>query len=212
MILGRYTQDKGWGILVPSKVAWFVMESPNLWVSAISLYISRSHGQTIIPIPNIILMSLYIFHYINRSIVYPCKMTNTTPMPLSVMASAFLFCCWNGFNISTFLLILHRYDDSYMYDIRFMLGVSLFVIGWLINFTSDNTLLLLRGKTIAPSDHESKLKYKIPKGGMFEYVSCANYCKSMNSWVFVSIVDGSHPSMEWFNSLGLMASTQCYGQ
>ena len=29
---GRYSQSKGWGPLVNAKLAWVLMETPNLWV------------------------------------------------------------------------------------------------------------------------------------------------------------------------------------
>lgn len=188
--VGRYSQAKGWGALIPCKLAWFVMESPNLWMSIIVYYLISTQ-KSMLPssseppievksyqsLPNLILIGLYFSHYVHRSIIYPLKMTGGNPMPLTVMLSACFFCAWNGFNLSTHLLILNQYDDSWLYDPRFLIGVALFIYGWTVNIQSDNILLKLRSEAITPSDNEVKFKYKIPHGGMFEYVSCANYCK-----------------------------------
>ena len=62
----------------------------------------------------------------------------------------------------------------------------MFCLGFIINITSDSTLLSLKankeGKKREESikkinDEQAKTSYDIPYGGLFEYVSCANYCK-----------------------------------
>lgn len=82
----------------------------------------------------------------------------------------------------------------------------MFCLGFTINVSSDSTLLSLKANkekksfrsTIHPmtsslldyprspgnkesikklDDEKAKTSYDIPYGGLFEYVSCANYCK-----------------------------------
>ena len=57
----------------------------------------------------------------------------------------------------------------------FYVGVVIFLIGWVINVTSDWKLIHLR------KDDNDK-KYYIPKGGMFEYVSGANFFGVIVEW------------------------------
>jgi 3-oxo-5-alpha-steroid 4-dehydrogenase 1 len=180
---GRYSAAKGWGFLLNCKIAWFLMESPNLWVSSLvylaSLAIPVS-SRPFVPgsMPNTILLSLFVAHYINRSLIFPLKMCEGNPMPVSVMLSAFVFCMWNSFNQATYLLLIHRYDDNWIHDIRFLIGIALFIYGFYVNNRSDNILISLRKRKVESSAGGEKHQYFIPTGGMFEFVSCANYCMS----------------------------------
>jgi len=65
---------------------------------------------------------------------------------------------------------------------QFYIGLVLFAIGFLVNIQSDQILLtqkkMARGAN--NNDKGSLSKYVIPRGGLFEYVSCANYCKLQN--------------------------------
>ena len=113
----------------------------------------------------------------------------------------------------------HR--DSWLSDSRFLCGLLLFSLGFVINVLADSTLLSLKsGRTQSQvrlkasatqskcdvrgdSDSalnqnrkeqeglsEARSSYKIPHGGLFELVSCANYCK-WSSFVSLS------PSITW---------------
>ena len=54
-----------------------------------------------------------------------------------------------------------------MFDVLLIFGMIIWVLGAIINLESDERLINLR----KPCD----TRYKIPRGGMFEYVSAANY-------------------------------------
>ena len=57
---------------------------------------------------------------------------------------------------------------------KFFLGASIFVIGALINLKSDQMLIGLR--------KPNEVGYKIPKGFLFEYVSCPNHLGEIVQW------------------------------
>lgn len=60
----------------------------------------------------------------------------------------------------------------------------MFVSGLFINIHSDEILMQLRKKK-EKTDQElpKSQRYKIPHGGMFKYVSCANYFGEMLEWL-----------------------------
>jgi len=185
---GKYSASKGFGPLVPAQIAWCFMEIPNLWVAAI-VYAYRSNvsdpaisGQV-----NKVALFCFLLHYVNRSIIYPYRMRSSacTPMPVSVMFAALIFCSWNGFNQSA-SLILVNHNPAKISDLQSIVGLAVFAAGFYINVTSDSILISAR-------KHGDKAanggpKYVIPTGGMFRYVSCANYCKC-TSWCPLT----SHP-------------------
>ena len=113
-VYGRYSTSQGWGPLIKAKIAWIVMESPNLWISVIVFLLARSHRKSQAQNPaNILLLLFFFAHYIHRDLIFPFKMAACEPtdMPVSVMLLAFVFCCFNG---STQALAL-MYGSTYRY-------------------------------------------------------------------------------------------------
>ena len=174
---GKYSSAKGFGPLMPAQIAWAVMESPNLWVSCLVYYYRDLHTKTTIG-NNMNKLALFCFllHYVNRSIIYPWRMRSSacTPMPLSVMLAAFVFCSWNGFNQAAALVLVNDVPTDAS-NLRCMVGTVVFLVGFYINVTSDNNLV--NAKKLSAEQNGGVSKYVIPRGGMFEYVSSANYCK-----------------------------------
>lgn len=175
---GRYSA-KGWGIMVPASLAWFIMETPNMWVTG-CVYAYAQWNPEIslkVNITSLLLLSCFLIHYTNRSIIFPLKMNftgNSSPMPFTVMFLAFSYCCWNGLNQALSLLIVSSYEPDYIYNWNFAVGITLFFTGFIINLQSDDILFQLKARGSRPGQ---KTKYSIPYGGFFEYVSCANFCK-----------------------------------
>lgn len=133
---GRYSTEKGWGVLLPARFAWFVMESPNLWISAIFyLYYARETCTT--NLANNALMSMFIMHYIHRAVLYPLRMPRSSaPMPIAVTALAFIFCCYNGLMQALSLSIVQPKPKEWVHDLRFIAGVILFFVGMGINISA----------------------------------------------------------------------------
>jgi len=177
---GKFTTEKGWGIPLPAKLTWMIMESPNLWMG-ILLYnvlnvsqLIETHGP--LPytnLPNQILYGMFVLHYINRSLIFPLFLAQGNPMPISVMLFAFSYCCWNGFNQAVSLLFTTTYPMDWLSSPLFLFGVVIFFLGMGINITADHHLLYLKAK--AKKDGQG---YLIPTAGFFQLVSSANYCKS----------------------------------
>ncbi|KJH48701.1 3-oxo-5-alpha-steroid 4-dehydrogenase [Dictyocaulus viviparus] len=66
-------------------------------------------------------------------------------------------------------------------------GLLLFVTGMFINITSDSILRNLRGP--------GETGYKIPRGGLFEYVSGANFFGEIVEWIGFAVMSKSLPSI-----------------
>ena len=96
---GRYT-DRAWGFQINAKVAWIVMESPSFFVSLWCFFQSGSA-----PLVNTLLVSLFMFHYINRSFIFPLLMRGNlsfTPLysSVSIFVSFFVVYVIFHFNFS----------------------------------------------------------------------------------------------------------------
>ena len=164
------------------------MESPNLWITVVVYCVSHlyeCHGCVDlssfvvngVKLPNIVLLACFLLHYFHRSIIYPLRMSHCNSMPVSVMFLAFTFCCWNGFNQSITLLTIKTYPTDWMMQAQFSVGLLLFFLGAYINISSDYYLLSLKRE----KERNGVKGYVIPRTGLFEYISCPNYCKFASS-------------------------------
>ena len=69
---GRHTTEK-WGITINNKLGWFVMDLPSL---AIMIYFLITGTQSFTSYVWI-LFSIWIVHYLNRTIIYPLRIKST---------------------------------------------------------------------------------------------------------------------------------------
>lgn len=97
---------------------------------------------------------------------------------------ALIFCTVNGLQIGHY----HTYYASNSFtEWNFIIGSIIFFTGLLINVDSDNRLIRLR--------NNSKSGYKIPYGGLFEYVSAANYSGECLEWLGFALASWSLPGL-----------------
>lgn len=165
---GRYSAPKGWGPLLDARLAWVLMESPNLlW--------ALSNWSAELPLPNRVLLGAFALHYVNRTVVYPLRtIRGSKKMPASVCFLAWLFCACNGFLQARSLAAHHAYPARWHRSPQFLAGLALFACGMAVNVHSDEILRGLRGP--------GETGYRIPRGGLFELVSGANFLGEIVEW------------------------------
>ena len=84
---GRHIKD-GWGIEIPARLGWVVMESPCVVLMIIYALIVRDQLQVI----HKVFLIIWLTHYIHRTFIYPFLIEMTNPkMPISIAFSAFFF-------------------------------------------------------------------------------------------------------------------------
>ena len=76
-----------------------------------------------------------------------------------------------------------RYPTEWLMSPQFICGVILFLIGMTVNIHSDNIIRNLR----KPGDK----RHYLPRGGMFKYVSSANYFGEFIEWCGFAILTWS---------------------
>jgi len=167
---GRHTSER-WGPTLPARLAWILMELPApgfcIW--------AYSRGDHAGDPASLILLSAFLLHYLNRSIIYPLRMRSTgkrTPA-LSALA-ALLVNALNGTINGLAVGHIEQYGNAWLGDPRFWLGATLFVAGATINHQADATLRALR----APGE----AGYRIPTGGLYRWVSSPNYLGEIVQW------------------------------
>ncbi|CAJ1371602.1 unnamed protein product [Effrenium voratum] len=161
---------------VNAKVAWVLQESPTL-VAAVLCWCWGSEACTS-SLGNVAVLMCFVIHYVNRSFIYPLRMKGSKPFPLPVMLMAATFCAANGYvqcrSLTRYLMIPMSWTTC--------AGLATWAAGLYINVDADHRLRNLR----APGE----TGYKIPRGGLFDYVSGANFFGEIVEWVGFAIAMG----------------------
>lgn len=182
---GRFYR-KGWGPAFHAKWAWLIMEFPSPALMILFFVLAPQKN-----IPQTVFIALWLLHYIPRAFFDPFRQSGQNkPFPLLLAALALLFNCLNGFTNGYALFHLHIYPATCLLSWPFITGTILFVTGYGINRTADEKLGGLRR---AHPD-----EYQIPRGGLFEYISCPNYFGEMVEWLGWAVMTGSPAGMAFF--------------
>lgn len=166
---GRFTRT-GWGPTVSSRLGWIVMESPAVLVFGWLFLAGEQKG----PVAWVF-FAVWNVHYVYRAFIFPCRMRSSSRMPLFVLASGLVFNVANAYLQARYLFTLSSpYPSGWLLDPRFMIGGMLFAGGLAIHVHSDGVLRSLR----AAGDQQ----YRVPHGGLFRWVSSANYFGEIVQW------------------------------
>lgn len=183
---GRHT-SKNWGPMVDNKMGWIIMEAPSLFIMAYFLFFGTYSFQSYVWI----LFSIWIFHYLNRTFIYPLRIKATDKkMPLFIVLNAILFNFMNAGLNGYFLAELAEpsaYDKTWIMSPSFIVGASLFVAGMVINWRADHLLINLR--------KPGEKGYKIPRGFLFDYISSPNLFGEIIEWTGFAIMAWNLPAL-----------------
>jgi hypothetical protein len=137
---GRFVRS-GWGPTLPAKWAWMIMEFPAMIVIFL---IFLKNGSWTNPI-SVAFIILWEIHYVQRTLIYPLTLkSGKKAFPVLLVLFAILFNSLNGFLNGTYLFEIQIYSLSWFQDPRFIIGLIIFAIGFLINRQSDKILSSLR--------------------------------------------------------------------
>jgi len=180
---GRHARA-GWGPSIPARLGWILMESPAVaWFAAV--YLAGRHRAEAAPL---VLLGLWQVHYLHRVLVFPFRMrASGRRMPILVAAMAFGFNLLNGWLNARWISELGSYPGGWLLGPRFLLGAALFAAGFAVNVRSDSILFRLR----APGESG----YRIPRGFLFERVTCPNYLGEIVEWIGWAVATGSLPGL-----------------
>lgn len=175
---GRHART-GWGPTMPTPWAWVVMESPSaVWFLAV--FLAGAHAFELAPLA---LAAMWLGHYIQRTFIFPFKLRPNGRTPVAVVAMGFVFNLANAYLNARWLSHFGEYDTSWLWSPSFLIGLILFVTGYRINRWADRVLANLR----APGE----TGYKIPRGGLYEVITCPNYFGELLEWTGFAIAASS---------------------
>lgn len=175
---GRHFQP-GWGPSLPNRLAWFLMELPAVLVIGAIVLGSSLTREPAAWVP----LLFWQGHYLYRTMLFPAMMrpsNRTFPMLLVIFAVAFNVL--NGYNNGNALLANASASQSW-FNAHFVLGALVFVGGFMIHTHSDSTIRALR--------EPGETGYRIPRGGLFRWVSSPHYLGEIIQWTGWAIMTWS---------------------
>ena len=166
---GRHHKP-GWGLDLPNRLAWVLMELPALLVITFLVLSSPVAGKTQAWAP----LLFWLIHYAYRTVSFPARMhPSDKTFPAILVLFAIAFNTLNGYNNAQ-ALIVNGVRDQPLISTHFLLGSGIFIIGFMLHVHSDNIIRNLR--------QDGEKDYSIPRNGMFRWVSSPNYLGEIIQW------------------------------
>ena len=179
---GRH--NKKMGFMMSGKWGWIIQEI----ISPLTFAHFFIRGDSVKTPEMWVFFALWMGHYFNRSIIFPFRQKHAKDTAVIVVFSAIFFNIINGFINGYYLGSQHLVQDQYINYFQspnFIVGILFFIIGVFINIRSDEILFSLR---------KNNDGYKIPKGFMYNYISCPNYFGEIIEWLGFAIMVWSLPA------------------
>jgi protein-S-isoprenylcysteine O-methyltransferase Ste14 len=136
----------------------------------------------------LVFLFIWLTHYVNRGLVFPFRLKSKKRASILIVCFGIIFNVMNGYLNGRYLGVFSSgYDLTWLTDPRFIAGAAIFIVGLAINLHSDEILLRLR--------KERSGAYSLPRGGMFELVSCPNYLGEILEWIGWAVATWSLPGL-----------------
>lgn len=178
---GRFYAPK-WGPAIDNRLGWMLMEAPVFVAMLLLWWLSDRREDGI----RLVFLLLFELHYFHRAFVFPWLMRGRSKMPLSIIGTAVLFNTLNAYMQGGWLFYVSPvdyYSADWLTSIPFLAGTALFLLGMGVNIHSDRIIRNLR----KPGD----TAHYLPRGGMFRWVTSANYFGELVEWTGFAILTWS---------------------
>lgn len=176
-------RTRQWGWSISNKMGWVLMEAPA-FLTMLGIWYACGCQTTA---PQIVLLGLFLLHYFQRSFIFPFLMSGQSKMPVTIMLSGVTFNVINGImqggGLFWFPQETYRQGWEYFGSGITAIGLVVFFVGMAINLHSDHVIRNLR----KPGD----TRHYLPRGGMYDLVTSANYFGELLEWTGFAIAAGS---------------------
>ena len=178
---GKFYQPK-WGPSLDNHLGWFLMEVPVFIAMLLLWWFSERRDDWI----RLTFLLLFEIHYFHRSFIFPTKLSGHSRMPLAIVLMGAVFNTLNALMQGGWIFYVSPagyYPEGWLTSLPFVAGSAIFIVGMYINIQSDAIIRGLR----QPGD----TRHYLPRGGMFRYVTSANYFGELLEWVGFAVLTWS---------------------
>ena len=178
---GKFYQPK-WGPSLDNHWGWFLMEVPVFLTMLVLWWLSDRKDDAI----RLVFLFLFELHYFHRSFIFPRQLRGRSRMPWSIVLMGVLFNTLNALMQGGWIFFFSPagyYPEDWLVSLPFLAGTIIFFAGMYVNIQSDRIIRHLR----QPGD----TAHYLPRGGMFRYVTSANYFGEFVEWVGFALLTWS---------------------
>lgn len=186
-----------WGKTISNRWAWFVMEI-TIFILMWIMWALSPHRFETVPLVFLIFFQL---HYFQRALIFPFLFRGKGKMPIGIMSMGVVFNILNAW-IQGYWIFFVAFDEAHPAPFvragidwfstpQFIIGTILFFAGMAINLHSDHIIRNLR-------KDDQDTKHYFPKGGLFRYVTSANYFGELVEWLGFAILTWSLSGLVFF--------------
>ena len=171
-----------WGPSLDNHLGWFLMEVPVFIAMLLLWWFSERRTDVV----RLAFLLLFQAHYFHRSFIFPRQLRGHSRMPWSIVAMGAVFNTLNAFMQGGWIFFISPadyYPSSWLLSVPFLCGTVVFFAGMYINIQSDGIIRNLR----QPGD----TAHYLPQGGIFRYVTSANYFGEWLEWTGFAILTWS---------------------
>ena len=177
------------GVNFSPKWGWFLMELP----ATLSFLFFYFQGQNSFECVPLIFLGVWLLHYGNRGFVFPMLMRVAKgakgSFSVMIVVAGWLVTTMHGYLNAVFISHLSdQFTNEWLTDPRFIIGLSIYFIGFILNVHSDAIIRNLRSKEEV--ERGDKV-YRIPQGGLFKYVTNPSYFSEIISFLGFAIATWS---------------------
>ncbi len=176
--------SKKWGPSINDKLGWLIMEIPTLILYTIFYIIGDYH----IKFMTLLFSGLWVMHYGYRTLIFPSLIRGKRKMPVTIILFGMIFNSANAYLQGRWINTLSGgYETSWLLTPMFIIGIIFFFTGFFMHVHSDHIIRNLR----KPGETD----FKIPHGGMFQFISCPSYLGEIVEWYGWAIMACSLPGL-----------------
>ncbi len=177
------------GINLSPRLGWFLMELPAT-LSFVWFYIHGQNAQELVPM---IFLGIWLIHYGNRGFIFPLLMRvakgSKGTFSIIIVVSGWLVTTLHGYLNAVFISHLSTHMTAeWLSDPRFIIGIAIYICGFLLNLQSDSIIRNLRSQQEVESGEKV---YRVPEGGLFKYVTNPSYFSELISFTGFAIATWS---------------------
>ncbi|XP_005112214.1 steroid 5-alpha-reductase DET2 isoform X2 [Aplysia californica] len=183
-------EDPNWGPKIPQRLSHIISDALTgiIMFSLVFFLYSREVADK--GVLNYVFYGLFLIHTLHRGLLHPLTMRyRSATVPIGITIGGLLPNVLYQWLIANHIGVA-GYDSSYPYDPRFLLGILLYVIGFVINRWADWKLRSLR-------EIKGCNGYYIPYGGLFDLIACPNYFGELVQWIGWTLATWSLSGVVW---------------
>ena len=185
---GRFATES-MGLNLSPRLGWFLMELPAT-LSFVFFYFQGENRFEMVPL---FFLAIWLIHYGNRGFIFPLLMRvakgQKGSFSIGIVFAGWFVTAFHGYLNAVFISHLSTHlTDAWFSDPRFIVGMGIYIFGYVMNLHSDHVIRTLRSKEEVASGEKV---YRIPEGGLYRYITCPSYFTELISFTGFAIATWS---------------------